>query len=88
MSARKASTGLRVRSGDPLIGVVVREDGEQVTRYFTEDQRPIDQTERQRRVERAARLAGVWGDLDWDHIDAALDGIRRSTKPTPPIDEV
>ena len=80
--------GLRVRPGQPLIGVRVRENGQMVTRYFTEEQRPADQAARQSRVEKARGLAGAWKDLDWDEMGKALDRIRHQSRPTPPIEEV
>lgn len=80
--------GLRVRPGQPLIGVMVREDGRMVTCYFTEEQRQVDQTARQGRIQKAQSLAGAWKDLDWDEMEQALDGIRHQSKPTPPLEEV
>lgn len=79
---------LRVRPGQPLIGVVVREEGQQVTRYFTDRPQDLDRAAVQRRVRKAASLAGVWKDLDWEEMEQALDRIRHQSKPTPPIEEV
>ncbi len=67
---------LRVQSGQPLIGVVVREDGQQVTHYFTDAPREVDLGAAQRRVQKALKLAGAWKDLDWDEMEQALDRIR------------
>ena len=44
---------LRVSAGQPLIGVVERKNGGQVTRYFTEDSRRDDQTATEHRVRKA-----------------------------------
>ena len=52
--------GLTLRSGQPLIGVVVREGGQQGTRYFTNEQRRADQAGRRSRIRKAASLAGAW----------------------------
>src|SRR6266516_3134141 len=30
-------------------------------------------------------LAGAWGDRDWNEVEAELDRIRHSSKPTPPF---
>ena len=30
-------------------------------------------------------LAGAWGDRDWNEVEADLDRIRHSSKPTPPF---
>lgn len=77
---------LRVRPGQALIGKVVREDGENVTRFFTGDHRDG----RPRRGVRPGmrEFAGIWSDLDWDETEQALDRIRHESRPTPPIDEV
>lgn len=77
---------LRVRPGQALIGKVVSEDGENVTRFFTGSNRSD-------RAGRGAGLgmrafAGIWSDLDWDETEQALDRIRHESKPTPPFDEV
>ena len=34
----------------------------------------------------ALSVVGAWSDLDWDDLEAALDQIRHSSTPTPPID--
>ncbi len=31
-------------------------------------------------------LAGAWGDRDWNEVEAELDRIRHSSKPTPPLE--
>ena len=80
--------GLRVRPGQPLIGVMVRENGQMVTRYFTEEQRQVDQTARQSRIQKAQSLASAWKDLEWGEMEQALDRIRHQSKPTPPLEEV
>ncbi len=79
--------GLLIRSGQPLIGVIKREDGQWVTRYFTEEQRKAGQAAHQGRIQRAARLAGAWQDLDWDEMEQALHSTRHPSEPTPPITE-
>jgi hypothetical protein len=80
--------GLSLRSGQPLIGVVVREGGQQVTRYFTEEQHGPDQAGRRARIQKAAGLAGAWKDLDWDQMEQSLHRIRHESTPTPPTEEV
>lgn len=78
---------LRVGPGQPLIGVVVREGGQQVTRFFTGTDRGADRPSgRARKGMRS--FAGIWSDLDWEETEQALDRIRHESKPTPPIDEV
>jgi hypothetical protein len=31
-------------------------------------------------------LAGAWGERDWNEVEAELDRIRHSSKPTPPFE--
>ena len=79
---------LRVRPGQPLIGVVVRENGQTVTRFYTDRPADLHRARTQRRLQRASALAGAWKDLDWDEMEEALDRIRHQSEPTPSIDEV
>ena len=37
-------------------------------------------------VEEALALAGAWGERDWNEVEAELDSIRHSSKPTPPFE--
>lgn len=72
---------------DPLIGVIVEEEGKMVVRYFTDDA-AADAAMGDRVTKDAHSLAGVWSDLDWDEMIDELDRIRHESKPTPPIDEL
>ena len=36
-------------------------------------------------IQEALALAGAWGDRDWNKVEAELDRIRHSSKPTPPF---
>ena len=66
----------------PLIGIIFREKGKEVVRYFTEE----EQADRAASgVEQALGLAGAWRDLDLDETLDALDRIRHESTPTPPI---
>jgi hypothetical protein len=69
----------------PLIGILVREDGRDVVRYFA-DEDEADAYSTPASVQRALDLAGAWADLDWDEMEAALDRIRHESVPTPPIE--
>lgn len=77
-------TSMIVGPDQPLIGVIIREDGKDMVRYVADE----DQLEKsgQSSVERALALAGAWSDLDADEMLDALDRIRHESKPTPPID--
>ncbi|RIK25232.1 MAG: hypothetical protein DCC55_40740 [Chloroflexi bacterium] len=76
---------LSVRGDQPLIGIIVEEDGQAVVRYFAEEEgadaaRPLDATQA------ALNVIGAWSDLDWEEMREALDRIRHETPPTPPIE--
>lgn len=36
-------------------------------------------------IEEVLALAGAWGERDWNEVEAELDHIRHSSKPTPPF---
>ena len=73
-----------VRGDQPLIGVLVREDGEEVTRYFA-DEEAADAAVQPNATDEALAAIGAWSDLDWEEMVEALDRIRHESKPTPPI---
>jgi len=75
---------LLVRSDQPLIGVILEENGQEVVRYFA-DEAEADAALPQDAVQQALSLAGAWSDLDWDEAEAELDRIRHESQPTPPI---
>ena len=78
-------TSLSVREDQPLIGVITRENGKDVTRYFTDDE-AADAATPPASVQRALSLLGAWSDLDWDEALDELDRIRHESRPTPPIE--
>lgn len=69
----------------PLIGIPFEENGEEVVRYFT-DEEAADAAIPQNAIQDAISLVGAWSDLDWDEMVEALDHIRHESKPTPPIE--
>lgn len=77
--------GLLVRNDQPLIGVILKEDGREVVRYFT-DEEEADAAIPQSATQEALSVIGAWSDLDWDEAVEALDRIRHETPPTPPIE--
>jgi hypothetical protein len=79
------ASSLFARDDRPLIGVIVREDGEEITRYFT-DEEEADAATPSASVQRALRALGAWSDLDWDDAVTQLDGIRHDSRPTPRIE--
>ncbi|MBI3943029.1 MAG: hypothetical protein HY326_08450 [Chloroflexi bacterium] len=79
--------GLLVRNDQPLIGVLTVEGGQEVVRYFVDEQ-DADAAAPQDSIQQALSLAGVWSDLDWEEMETALDRIRHESLPTPPITEL
>lgn len=69
----------------PLIGLVLEEDGRQVVRYFA-DEAAADAAMADDALARALAAIGSWSDLDWDETAEALDRIRHESTPTPPIE--
>jgi len=74
---------LSVPADRPLVGIIVRENGDEVVRLFaeSEDAEPADDGA----IEDALSLAGAWSDLVWEDVAAALDRIRHESRPSPPL---
>ena len=89
MPERHASRGtsLVVPDDQPLIGIIVPENGQEMTHYFI-DEETADEALAQRRLQTALNVIGAWSDLDWDEAIAELDRIRHESTPTPPIDDL
>jgi hypothetical protein len=87
MAERQPTDGgsLLVRDGEPLIGIIVVENGQEFTRYFA-DEAAADAAISKDDVEAALAAIGAFSDLDFDEMMADLDRIRHESKPTPPID--
>jgi hypothetical protein len=47
--------------------------------------KPSSQAKR-KAIKETLALAGAWGDRDWNEVEAELDRIRHSSKPTPPFE--
>ena len=65
---------------EPIIAVLVEEDGREVVRYFTSE----DEAERAltpEAIERGVAAAGAAADLDWDEAERELDRIRHESRP-------
>jgi hypothetical protein len=63
---------LEEQSSQPLIGVIHRRDGQEITTYFTDE---AAATSPDSGPEHALRLLGAWKDLDWQ--DALMELDRR-----------
>jgi hypothetical protein len=46
---------------------------------------PASTAKKQQAIEETLALAGAWGNRDWNEVEAELDRIRHSSKPTPPF---
>jgi len=76
---------LSARSDQPLIGLVLQEDGQEIARYFA-DEALANAALPPNSAEDALRVIGAWSDLDWDEMAEALERIRRESVPTLPIE--
>ncbi len=74
-----------IPSNQPLIGIPFEENGQEVTRYFSEEAQ-ADTTVSEDVTQTALKLAGAWSDLHWEDMERELDRIRHESTPTPPID--
>lgn len=75
---------LILRADEPLIGVMSRINDEFVERIFSSED-DADAVVNDDAVRSALALAGAWSDLDWDDMLEALDHIRHSNPPSPPL---
>lgn len=91
MAMRKAQPkSLVVRPGQHMVAVPDEENGVSVTRYVVldaTDQAPLTPLTAED-LDAIRSFAGMWSDLDWDDMEAGLEEIRRSSKPSPMIDDV
>ena len=82
---RQGVPSLLVQGNQPLIGIPFEENGQEVVRYFT-DENVADAAVPHSTTADALSVIGAWSDLDWDDMVEALDRIRHDSKPTPPIE--
>jgi hypothetical protein len=76
---------LAAAAEQPLIGLVLEEDGQQIVRYFA-DEAAADAAVADHALARALAAIGSWSDLDWDETAEALDRIRHESTPTPLVE--
>ncbi len=81
----RPTPSLEAEPDQPLISIIVQQDGQEVVRYFA-DEAVADAALADDTVQDALNLAGAWSDLDWNEMVEALDRIRHESRPTPPID--
>lgn len=76
---------LIVTDDEPLIGIPFGVNGHEVVRYFTSEE-AADAAVREAQPPVSRAVAGVWADLDADEVLDALDRLRHSSVPTPPME--
>ena len=75
---------LAVASDQPLVGVLVEEDGRQVVHYFADDRAALGTADT---LAAARAVIGAWEGLEpWEEVADELDRIRHESVPTPPIE--
>lgn len=77
---------LIVRPGQPLIGVPVEEDGQQLVRYFTDEATAAATFQSEQSIGDALSVIGAWSDLDWEEAAAEPDRVRHESPRTPPVE--
>lgn len=77
--------GLLVSPDSPLIGIFLKEDDQEVARYFA-DESAVDRALSDEDLETSLKAIGRWSDLEWDEMVDELERIRHENSPTPPID--
>jgi hypothetical protein len=82
---RPAPEGFIARRDQPLIGFPEQQNGQEVTRYFT-DEADADQALDQAGGQQALNMLGAWRHLDTPDVFDELDRIRHAGRPTPPIE--
>jgi hypothetical protein len=73
---------LAATAEQPLIGLVLEEDGQQVVRYFA-DEAEADAAVAEYALDRALAAIGSWRNLDWNDAVEELDRIRHESEATP-----
>ncbi len=68
----------------PLIAVLVEQNGKDVVRYFV-DEAQADAVLGQDGTKQPSKLAGIWKDLDGEAMLTDLERMRHESKPTPPL---
>lgn len=81
---RHQGPGFVVGHDQPLLGIPLQEEGQEVVCYFAEEEQ-ADATLPPSATQDALHLAGVWHDLDWDTMEQTLHRIRHESPPSPPL---
>ena len=78
------SSSFTTHRDQPLIGLLLQEDNEEVVHYFVEEAE-ADAANSVGRIHDILKLAGAWSDLNWDDMEQGLYRIRHESRPTPPL---
>lgn len=87
MASERSNGGapaLVLHADESLVSVMSRTDDTFVEQIFLVDD-DADAIVDDDIVQAAISLAGAWSDLDWDEMVEALDRIRHSNPPSPPL---
>ncbi len=76
--------GFMAHSGQPLIGIISHQEGQEIVCYFVEEAE-ADAASSPSAIQEVLGLAGIWSDLNWDVVEEELYRIRHESLPTPPI---
>ena len=76
---------LVVHRDQPLVGVIQKQNSQEMNEYFVDDQE-VDAASNQDSRKQALSRFGAWRHLDSDDALDELDRIRHESKPTPPIE--
>lgn len=80
------TASILARSDQPLIGIITEQNGQEMVRYFADEQ-AADAAASKDNVRRALELIGAWrGLMDWEDVERDLDRIRHESEPTPPVE--
>jgi hypothetical protein len=81
---RRQDASLTVSDDQPLIGVVLFQDGRETVHYYCREEDAQEEISPSATKD-ALALAGAWSDLNWEELEQGLDLIRHQSPPTPPI---
>jgi hypothetical protein len=84
MTADRIRHGIAAPSSQPLVGVFLDDESDEVA-YFVDDA-ATPAADLSPGARDALSVIGAWSDLDWDALTDELDRIRHASPPTPPVD--
>ncbi len=79
------NSSIVVECDQPLIGLILEEDGREIIHYFT-DETQADAALMDTDIQEALGTIGAFADLDWEEMRDGLEQIRHESPPTPSIE--